>query len=260
MSQGVVEHSIFPPSPALRRFVKRFEVTKSQAERTHILLPDTSLVACFRLDGMAFLNGSTALPAALVSGLQDRARRVTHMRGSQVLLAVFTEAGAATFLREPMHRLFNQTMPLECVVERSLWSSMHAQMMEASEHCRRVEVLERFFLRQLEAEAPDPVAEAAARLILRLRGSIRMEKLAKGMGFSLSALERRFRMRVGASPRSFAKIVRMRHALRLRKAGKTSAEVAHMAGYCDQSHFIKAFRGFTGCAPESFFREDSSYC
>jgi AraC-like DNA-binding protein len=57
------------------------------------------------------------------------------------------------------------------------------------------------------------------------------------------------------SPKKFASLVRLRHAVRLRAAGVDLTTVAHMAGYFDQSHFIKDFRRATGSSPEAFFRE-----
>ena len=76
------------------------------------------------------------------------------------------------------------------------------------------------------------------------------------MGLSQSALERRFRREVGASPKKFAALVRLRHVVRLRRAGVSLTDIAHAAGYADQPHFIKDFKRFTGQAPESFFRDN----
>lgn len=226
----------------------------------HTLLPDTSLVACFRLDGVALIDGASTLPGAILSGLQDRARVITHLAGSQVLLTVFTEAGAATFLNEPLDMLFNQTMPIDCLMRRSRLDALHEQLVEAGDFRRRTEVLERFMLRRLRTAAPDALAEAAAAHVKNRHGAVRMDKLAGTMGLSLSALERRFRRYVGASPRKFASIARMRQVLRLREAGENMTEIAHGAGYFDQSHFIKDFKRFTGLTPESFFRQFASYC
>ena len=258
----VLTHSVVAPSARLRRFVKRFEIIETFSERVHTLLPDTSLIACFRLDGVALMHGassSSALPAALFSGVQDRTRSVTHLPGSHVLLTVFTEAGAAAFLREPLDLLFNRTMAMDLFLRRSRLDEVREQLMEAGENAGRVEVVERFLLGRLRAEMSDRVTEAAASHIRRRHGAVRMEELARVLDLSLSALERRFRRRVGASPRKFASIVRMRHVLRLRKAGGSLTEIAHRAGYCDQSHFIKDFKSFTGLAPESFFRQ-TSFC
>ena len=262
----VLTHAVVAPSARLRRFVRRFEIIETFSERVHTLLPETSAIACFRLDGVALMHGassSSALPSAIVSGVQDRTRSVTHLPGSHLLLTVFTEAGAAAFLREPLDQLFNRTLPMDDFLRRSRLDEVREQLMEAGENAGRVEVVERFLLGRLGSEAsdamPDPVTEAVAAQIRKRHGVVRMEELARGMDLSLSALERRFRRRVGTSPRKFASIVRMRHVLRLRKAGGSLTEIAHRAGYCDQSHFIKDFKSFTGLAPESFFRQ-TSFC
>jgi AraC-like DNA-binding protein len=259
MGEAVLKHTVLEPSAALRPFVKRFESIHSFTERIHTLLPDTSLVACFRLGGVA-LDGASALPAAGISGLQSRARTVTHLAGSHVLLTVFTEAGATAFLREPLDRLLNRTIPIECLLRRSQLNEVQEQLMETGGLACGTGVLERFLLAQLRAEAPDPVTEAAVKGIQKRHGTLRIEKLAPAMGLSLSALERRFRKNVGTSPRRFASIVRMRHVLRLRKTGQNLTEIAYRAGYCDQSHFIKDFKNFTGSAPELFFRQIDTFC
>jgi AraC-like DNA-binding protein len=279
MGEPVVNHAVLLPSMALRPFVKRFEVVQSLTDRRHALLPDTSLVACFRLDGVAQIGGigevkggkgaegvgeASTLPVAVLSGLQGRARVVNHFAGSHVLLTVFTEAGAAAFLREPLDLLFNQTMPMESLMRPGRLNELRERLVEAGDFGRRAALLERFLLRRLGAGAhdpsPDAVAGAAAAHIQRRHGAVRMERLAGAMGLSLSALERRFRRHVGTSPRRFASIVRMRHLLRLRKAGGNLTELALRAGYFDQSHFIHDFRRFTGQAPESFFLGTASFC
>ena len=53
MAEASVKHTVLEPMAVLRPFIKNFEVTQYLTERTHTLLPDTSLVACFRLDQVA---------------------------------------------------------------------------------------------------------------------------------------------------------------------------------------------------------------
>ena len=132
MGEAILKHNVVRPSAALRPFIKRFESIHSFAERTHTLLPDTSLMACFRLDGVA-LHGASVLPAAGISGLQDRARTVTHLPGSHVLLTVFTEAGATAFLREPLDQLLNRMIPMDCLLPRAQLNAMQEQLMETGD-------------------------------------------------------------------------------------------------------------------------------
>jgi AraC-like DNA-binding protein len=262
LTEAAVRHTVLEPMAVLRPFIKRFEVTQYPIERTHTLLPDTSLVVCFRLDDTVIRHESRILPAAFLKGLQDSARALLRPAGSSVLLTTFTDVGAAALLREPLDLLFNTMMPLDNLLCRSRLEEVHEQLVEARHHARRKEILERLWLGQLRSAASDPVATAAASRIRESHGAVRMEALARAAGLSLSALERRFRKVVGASPRKFASIVRLRHALRLRNGGGKLTEIAYAAGYFDQAHFIKDFRNFTGLAPQSFFErfQQSGFC
>jgi AraC-like DNA-binding protein len=132
---------------------------------------------------------------------------------------MFTPTGAAALLREPVELLFNGTMPLESQVRRSHLDLVEEQLFEASDHIGRVRVVERFLLQQLRARTPDTLVAFALDRIRRSRGTLRIDSLARHTGLSQSALERRFRNEIGASPKKFAALVRLRHVIRLRRAG-----------------------------------------
>jgi AraC-like DNA-binding protein len=247
------------PTPALRPYIQRFLVVEYTAGLTNKLLPGTGLVAAFRFKGRCLLNG-TNVPNALVTGLWDTARILTHFGSCANVLAIFTPTGATAILHEPVQNLFNGTMPLEIEVRRSHLALVEEQLAESPHHALRVRVLERFLLEQLRPREPDPVVSAVAARIDSARGSLRIANLARFTGLSQSALERRFRREVGVSPKKFATLVRMRNVVRLRKAGARFTDVAYAAGYADQSHFIKDFKRFAGEAPESFFVSSSAFC
>lgn len=67
---------------------------------------------------------------------------------------------------------------------------------------------------------------------------------------SQGTLERCFRAAVGASPKMLSRLVRLQHVCRLWDARKSLTEIAFEAGYCDQPHFVRDFRLFTGTPPE----------
>jgi AraC-like DNA-binding protein len=259
MSDAKIRVTPLIPTAALRHYVRRFLVVESLADRTNTLLPDTAIVAGFRFQGECSHDGSAAL-RCVVTGLRDRPRRLSHPRGSATILAMFTATGAAALVREPLENLFNATMPMECQVRRSALDAVEEQLAEATTHTLRARVLERFLLDQLHSRPADArVANAVAR-IREARGQLRIGELAREAGWSQSALERRFHREVGASPKKFANIVRMRHAVRLHAAGASLTETAYAAGYADQPHFIRDFKRFSGLPPESFFRSQMAYC
>lgn len=254
-----METAAIAPTAALRPYIQRFLVVEYTSGWSSTLLPGTGLVAAFRFKGQCLLNGATA-PNALVTGIWDRTRTLVHSGNCANVLAMFTPTGAAAFLREPVERLFNGTMPYELEVRRSQLSLIEEHLSESADHGDRVRVLEQFLLQRLGHRTPDPLISFAVDRIRVSRGSTRMEHLARHAGLSQSALERRFRHAVGTSPKKFAALVRLRHVVRLRRAGASFTQIAHAAGYADQSHFIKDFKRFTGEPPESFFEAATAFC
>ena len=70
-----------------------------------------------------------------------------------------------------------------------------------------------------------------------------------------SKFEKRFRAAVGASPRKFASIVRLKNVLQQYPTADSLTGLGYEAGFYDQAHFIKEFKAFTGDTPEDFFRK-----
>jgi AraC-like DNA-binding protein len=249
----------FAPSPALQPYIQRFVIVEYTAGLNTKLLPGAGVVVAFRFKGECLINGSSA-PKALVTGLWDTARILTHSGRCANVIAMFTPTGAAALLREPVANLFNETMPFEHQVRRSHLDLLEEQLAESTHDLRRVQMLEQFLLAELRRREPDPLVAAAVAGIRRTRGALRIATLVQRLGFSQSALERRFRREVGTTPKKFAAIVRLRHVVRLRQAGATLTDIAHTAGYTDQAHFIKDFRRFAGEPPESFFQTSTGFC
>lgn len=89
-----------------------------------------------------------------------------------------------------------------------------------------------------------PLARRAASLLLRMRGRLRVEELAKRSGCGRRRLERAFASDVGVPPKLFARIVRLNAVLAaLGTDGRSLAvEVALETGFFDQAHMLRDFR------------------
>lgn len=228
---------------------------ESLAVRTQILLPETGLVAAFRIRGTCLQSGVTPLPGAVVSGLQGNTRTMVHSADSRMLVARFTEIGAASFLPQPLHLLFGTATPVEDLIPRNAVAAVSEQLAEVDHNAARFAAVERFLLAQFRDRTEDPLSKAVAAHIREANGVVRVAALAREFGLSVSALERRFRRSVGSSPKHFASIVRLRRVFRLKEAGGNLTGIAYDAGYSDQPHFIKDFKRFTSQTPETFFRQ-----
>lgn len=116
-------------------------------------------------------------------------------------------------------------------------------------------MLDRLFLRMTEnRRQEDPDVAAALRVIVSNRGKIRIELLAKSVGMSRRQLERKFKERVGISPKRLCRNLRFKNLLvHLSASGKDSwASTALAFGYYDQSHMVNDFKEFTGISPTAY--------
>ena len=120
----------------------------------------------------------------------------------------------------------------------------------------RVRVTEAFLMRRLAEARPYHPVQTAASSILRTRGAQSVADLARATGMSPRHFERAFEEQVGVTPKLYARIVRLNHALTLKKRPTQPgwAAVAHEAGYYDQSHMVKDFRALSGGTPSEFVR------
>jgi AraC-like DNA-binding protein len=244
------------PRAALRPFIKRFLVAEFPASHRDAHLPDTSPVAAFSFRGGCRIDGDRWAPPAAFTGLRETLRTHEHCHEHAVLLVTFTPVGATAFLRPSLEEFSGTTTDLAGVLgRRGELDRLHEQLAGAQNHVRRIELLEDFLLARVRISAPDPLVAAAVAWFEQGTGTKRIDELTRYIGLSQSALERRFRKVVGLSPKKFASLVRLRHAVQLRAGGADFTAVAHGAGYFDQSHFINDFRRATGSAPDAFFRQ-----
>jgi AraC-like DNA-binding protein len=244
------------PHPALRPFIQRFLVVEFPACHRDVHLPDTSPVAAFSFRGRCRIDGDRWAPLAAFTGLRETLRAHEHCHEHAVLLATFTPVGAAAFLRPSLEEFTGTTADLAGILDRpGELDRLHEQLAGAQNHARRIALLEDFLLARVRVSAPDPLVTAAVAWFEQGTGVKRIGDLTRYIGLSQSALERRFRKVVGLSPKKFAALSRLRHAVRLRANGADFTAVAHGAGYFDQSHFINDFRRATGSTPEAFFRQ-----
>lgn len=128
------------------------------------------------------------------------------------------------------------------------------QLKRAKNDITRLRVIERFLLNHLNQRANLELISVTVGLIKKYAGDIKITVLAEKVHISQSQLEKRFRKVVGASPKKFASIVRLRKVLDVAASQTSMTKLGLEAGYFDQAHFIKDFKSFTGTTPEQFFK------
>ena len=88
-------------------------------------------------------------------------------------------------------------------------------------------------------------------------GALRIDDLARDVGWSRRHLADRFRAETGLAPKAAARVVRFQRTCDLlRRTGRPSlAEVAAACGYADQQHLAREFRDLAGTTATAWLAE-----
>jgi AraC-like DNA-binding protein len=246
------------PCDILKPFVKSFAVQETTKENTYKVLPDLGLVIGFQYKGkLSRLQNETEIPLSTsgVSGLADHSIAFKNSPDIGTVLIFFKEAGATQFFRQPLHELFRESVSLDNFMLRSELLCLEEQLAEARTDTQRIASVEHFLINRMTNTEPDKLVLAALALIHRSKGNIRIKELTEQLFISQSPLEKRFRQVVGASPKKFASIVRLKNIIQQYDTVNSLTELGYENGFYDQAHFIKEFKAFTGDTPEKFFSD-----
>lgn len=249
--------SAYAPSEPLRPFIKTYLIIECPDERVNRVLPDTSIVMAFRYKGQVsyvsddFKNN---LSACMVSGLRKSGRLINYSKDTGNILVIFKETGANAFIKEPLYKLFGESIPLDYCAGYHDVSATEEQLAAATSHIQRISLIEQFLLSKLNGYRPDSLIEDALIKMHAIKGALRIRDLAGSLYISQDAFEKRFRKIIGVSPKQFCYIIRMRDILDKGLKKQTLTGTAFDAGYFDQAHFTKDFKLFTGQTPTDFLK------
>lgn len=259
LSQIPAQHlklNSYIPCDLLKPYIKSFVIQEMIEERTYKVFPGTGLVMGFQYKGKLFHvneNIENPLSASGITGLGDAYRLFKNTPDTGTVLVFFKDAGATVFFRESMHILFRESVSLDNFMLRSDLLILQEQLGEAQQDADRISLVEQFLLSRMQQQEPDHLVLAAIDILYRNKGNIRISDMLPLLHTSQSPLEKRFRKVVGASPKKFASLVRLKYILQDYTPGTSFTSLGYEAGFYDQAHFIKEFKSLTGETPENFF-------
>ena len=245
------------PSDLLKPYIKYFIVSENDLECEYKVFPNTGLVIGFQYKGQLksiFNNSSNNLASSGISGVADSYKIFQNSEDIGTILIYFTETGFMHFAAHPAHELFNLSISLEHIFEKSKISEVEDKLLLADNDLQRIKIIEKFLLAQLKDITADQMVVEAVKMIYQTKGSIRIKSLSEKLFISQSPFEKRFRKVVGTSPKKFASIIRFNTVLDNMTSEKTLSEICFENNFFDQAHFIKDFKQFTGDTPENFKR------
>lgn len=246
----------FPPTNRLQPYIKYLVISEASEEQTYKVFPSTGLVLGFQYKGkLAYLKNDSENPLAIsgITGLQDSFRVFKNEKNIGSVLVFFNEIGASHFFQNPINELFNESLSLDNLVNKSEISRIEDLLSEAQTDQERINIVEQFLLLLLTEKQEDKIVTEAVQQIYEAKGKLKMKQLADFLYISQSPFEKRFRKVVGTSPKKFASIIRFNHILTNLQKGN-SLDLSYENFFFDQAHFIKDFKHFTGETPEQFIK------
>lgn len=132
--------------------------------------------------------------------------------------------------------------------------SIRLEPMSTAQRVLAVENALRLLTRQTRDDSSE--VAGAVRALEGSDGRAPLDALCRTLGVSSRHLRRQFRRIVGVTPKYFAQVKQINHAVERMLPGDVQ-QVAAMAlecGFYDQSHFIKAMHSFFGEGSHRFLR------
>ncbi|MBF9127868.1 helix-turn-helix domain-containing protein [Plantactinospora sp. S1510] len=177
----------------------------------------------------------------LVAGPDTVAKFADGREGARYVGLRFPPGTGPAVFGVPAHELRDQRVALA-----DLWSG--AVVAELTERMalsdRPGRLLESVASERLAATGgPDPLA---ANVVAGLFAGRDVADAAAALGLGTRQLHRRSLALFGYGPKTLARILRMRRALALARAGTPAAEVAVRTGYADQAHLSREVKSLAG--------------
>lgn len=130
------------------------------------------------------------------------------------------------------------------------------QLLDSGPFHHQMEVLTDYIFYQINKYAGqgDAFLPHALSRIIESKGNIPLKTLLDELGMTERSFERKFQQGVGTSPKLFARICRFQASLSQLRNNRFSklSDIAFENEYADQSHFIRAFKEFTGFTPNKY--------
>lgn len=249
------------PHPLLSPYVAKMWVFESSgrlpAQDKKLIVPNAN----FKLT-LTYRNGIAARIAGKTFIQSENELSLTGLVDLPVILDPQEDAQTGTIIIEfnPLgaYRLFhlsyievkNQIVELSDLIGNRV-KELQSQLAEASALNLKLQILQNFLIKQLEKATPDPIYDYCINRISDSKGLISVAQLEKETGYSSRWLHTKFSEHLGTGPKNFSEIVRFKQFY---QAYSTGAELQSLKehiyhNYHDQSHFIRAFKRFTGFTP-----------
>lgn len=249
------------PHPILDPYIAKIYVFESSGRFPEM---DNKLIvpnACFKLT-LTYRNGISAKVAVdtfvqgenklSLTGLIDTPVMLDpqHDAETGTIIIEFNPLGAYRFFRLQYTSIKNQIIGLEDLIGSSS-KEIESRLADANSSILKLQLLQDFLIKWLEKTTADPIYDYCINRIIDSKGLTSVTQLEKETGYSSRWLHMKFSEHLGTGAKNLAEIVRFKQFYQAYSTGadlqSLKAHIYHY--YHDQSHFIRAFKRFTGFTP-----------
>jgi AraC-like DNA-binding protein len=256
------------PAAWLRPYVSAYTGYRVEAAppSVHQGVASAHLTFLFCLDGRVEMlgNADPAKPpgtfAAAVGGLHDGPARIAQGAPQTGVQLRLTWRGARALLGVPAGVLAGDTVDLGDLLPGRA-TTMLDRLASGDDWAERFDLLDAELTRLLRRRHGErgvlPEVGYAWDRLAETGGNLRIEELAREVGWSRRYLAERFRTETGLAPKAAARVIRFEGACdRLLAPERPAlADVAAEAGYVDQAHLSRDFRDLAGIPATAWLAE-----
>ncbi|MCL9807433.1 helix-turn-helix domain-containing protein [Flavobacterium amniphilum] len=247
----------YSPIERLKPYIKYLAVSENELEGEYKIFPSSGLVIGFQYKGQLSIvkdDSVHKLDSSGITGISDSYKIFSNSADIGTILVFFTEIGFIHFSSNPTNELFNLSLSLDDIFDKTSVTEVEEKLSIANTDKHRVKIVEQFLISQLKDIQTDKLIVEAIKLIYQSNGNVRIKELNDQLCISQRPFEKRFKKVVGVTPKKFASIIRFNSVLENLSETKTLIEICYENNFFDQAHFIKDFKQFTGETPEHFKR------
>ena len=249
------------PHPLLSPYIAKMYVFESSgrlpALDRKLIVPNANFKLAFtcrngivaRVGGKPFIQKENELT---LTGLIDSPVMLDPQEDAQTgtIVIEFNPLGAYRLFHLSYAEVKNQIVEMADLIGNHA-EELQSQLAEADTLNLKLQLLQNFLIKRLEKAAPDPIYDYCINRISDSKGLISVAQLEKKTGYSSRWLHRKFLEHLGTGPKNLSEIVRFKQFY---QAYSTGVKLQNLKDhfyhyYYDQSHFLRAFKRFTGFTP-----------
>ena len=249
------------PHPLLQPFIAKMWVFESDGRMPELekklIVPNANFKLAF-----GYCNGITSRIGDKAFVLVENEIRLSGLIDSPVILDCqvdaptgtigieFNPLGAYRFFHLSYGEIKNQILALADLIGNRA-EDLQRQLADANLVTRKLQLLQNFLIKQLERTAADPIYDYCINRIAASKGLVTVAQLEKETGYSSRWLHTKFSERLGTGPKNLSEIIRFGQFYQAFAAGSKLQNLKEQIynHYHDQSHFLRAFKRFTGSTP-----------